>query len=229
MSLGNTALWGDVLPGGPLSDSAAGNLDTTQVIDELLASLHAGSRSDLTWWTEGDLIQWMDEALKRLARVACVFVGRYSSTLTVPAQATYSQPAAHITTLDVSYLATSLEPASQMELESRDVDYQTTPGTPDHWYEDLLGGATTGLAPVPTDQQTLAWIYEGFPAALDAGRQQTLVAAPSPLKGYLAMTVLKEAYGREGEMESADIADHAQSRMDLYEKLFTTYYGSGTV
>lgn len=227
MSLANTTLWGDVLPGGPLQDSQSGNLDTTQVIDELLPSLHAAARKDLTWWTEGDLIQWMDESLKRLSRVACVFAGRAASTLTVPGQAAYALPPQHIATLEMSYAATSLNPANQLELEARDPNYATAPGAPDSWYQDLLGGAVVALAPVPDEEQPLGQIYAGWPPALDAGKQQTLVAAPAPLKGYLAMCALKEAYGREGEAEAPDIAQHCEARMAMYEQIFQAYYGKG--
>src|SRR3954468_16639166 len=99
MSLPNTTTWGDVLPGGPLTDTQTGNLDTTQVIDELLPSLHAGSRADLTTWAETDLIEWADEGLQNLARAACVFVGRWVSIVTVPGTPTYSLPPQHIATL----------------------------------------------------------------------------------------------------------------------------------
>lgn len=231
MSLGNTTLWGDVLPGGPLSgDSQAGDIDTTQVIDELLATLHVNSRAELApWWTEAELIEWMDEALKRLSRVACVFVGRQGSQpLTVATQAQYTLPVQHVATLHVSYGAASLRPANMMELEARDPAFQTTLGTPDHWYEDLLGMAAFGITPVPVlSDIPLPMIYEGWPTALDPGGGQTLVPAPPPLKGYLAMAVIAQAYGAEGEMEAPDIAQHCRGRLDLYETLLQTYYGKG--
>jgi hypothetical protein len=228
MSLGNTTLWGSLLPGGLAGESSDGSLDTTAVIDGLLWTLHAGSRADLTFWSEGDLIQWMDEALKRLSRVACVFVGRDASILTVETQATYTLPARHIATLHMSHVTTPMRPAGTMELEALDTAYQTTAGTPARWYQDLQGAVTVGLAPVPdTSDEALPIIYEGYPDTLDAGKQNTLVAAPPPLKGYLAMCVLAEAYGRESEIESPDIAAHCRGRVALYEQIFTSYYGAG--
>lgn len=223
MSLPNTTLWGDILPGGPLSDSAAGNLDTSQVIDEALYPLHAGSRADLTFWTEADLLEWLDEALKRLSRVACVFVGTTTSTLTVQGQASYALPPRHVATLHISYQTTALRPAATLDLEMRNPDYQTTQGTPDHWYQDLQGGSSFGLAPVPdTNDQPLPIVYEGWPDP-----DQPLIGAPSPLKGYLAMKVLEGAYGREGEAESPEIAAHCKSRAEMYEQLLVSYYGPG--
>lgn len=228
MSLGNTTLWGDILPGGPLGESSSGSIDSTQVIDELLPSLHAGSRADLTFWSESDLIQWMDEALKRLARVACVFVGRSAATLSIAGQATYALPVRHISTLHVSYLVTPLRPAGTMELEALDTTYQTTQDTPERWYQDQLGDGTIGLAPVPdTSDEAIPIIYEGWPAELDGAGQNTLVSAPGPVKGYLAFAVLAQAYGREGECETPDIAAHCRGRIAMYDAIFTSYYGSG--
>lgn len=227
MATFNSALWGTILPGALGTEVANGSLDSTQVIDDLLWTLHCSSRADLTFWSEADLIQWMDECLKRLSRVACVFVGRQAATLTVPSQATYALPDGHVATLHVSYNTTPLKPAGTLELEARDPSYQTTTGTPDHWYEDLLGSGVVGLCPVPDGQQFYPIIYEGWPAALDAGKQQTLVAAPAPLKGYMAMYVLAEAYGREGEMEAPEIAQHCRERLNFYETLLQFYYGRG--
>lgn len=228
MSLPNTTRWDDILPGGVAGALADGSLDTTQVIDDLLPSLHAGSRADLVFWSGGDLIQWMDEALKRLSRVACVFVGRSADILSVASQAAYSLPDRHVATLHMSYLATPMRPAGTLELEMRDPAYQTTAGTPDHWYQDLQGGATFGVAPVPdTSDDAMPIIYEGYPETLDAGQQNTLVAAPPPLKGYLAMCVLEQAYGREGELEMPDVAAHCRARREMYESIFAGYYGMG--
>lgn len=228
MALGNTTLWGSILPGGVAGELPDGGIDTTQVIDDLLPSLHAATRADLTFWTEGQLIQWMDEALKRLARVACVFVGRAANTLTVAAQATYTLPPRHVATLHASYLAAQLRPSGTRELEARDPAYQTTAGTPAYWYQDLQGNTAIGLAPVPdTSDQAIPMIYEGWPPELDAGRQNTLVAAPPPLKGYLAFSILAQVYGTEGEMEMPDLAAHCRARRDLYDQLFVSYYGKG--
>jgi hypothetical protein len=226
MSILNANLWNTIVPGGISGDAGGLTLDTMQVIDELLWSLHAGSRDDLVFWTETDLIQWIDSSLKRLARKACVFVGRSAETVTVASQAEYDLPDRHISTLHVSHDTTPMRPAATIELEARDSAYLTTEGEPAYWYQDLLGNVTFGVAPVPAaSDDLLAVIYEGYPETVTAGN--TLVAAPAPLKGYLAMCVLAEAYGRESEIETPELAQHCRGRMELYESLFRAYYGSG--
>jgi hypothetical protein len=222
----NTTLWGDILPGGPLSEQVIPGIDVDQVIEECLPSLHAATRAELGPWTAGNLLEWLDEGLKRLSVIAGVFITR-ATTLTVPAQPSYASPPRHISTLHVSLDAVPLRPAGTLELEARDAGYLTTAGTPDHWYQDLLGMNMIGLAPVPDAEQTMASIYESWPETVDAGGQNTLVPAPGPLKGYLAMYLLAEAYGREGEMEMPDVAQHCRARLELYHQIFQSYYGKG--
>lgn len=157
-----------------------------------------------------------------------MFVERDSSIVTACGTATYPLPTRHLATLHVSYESLSLRPAATIELEARDEAYATTEGTPDHWYEDKIGSATVGLAPVPDDAQGLPIVSSVFPAELDAGTVNTLVQAPAPLKGYLAMAVLAKAYGREGESEMPDLAQHCTARLKMYESIFEQYYGRGS-
>jgi hypothetical protein len=207
--------------------------DSAQVITNLLPSLHAATRADLgPWadselpWTEADLIQWMDEALKRLAGLVALFVSRDTSLRTVAGLSTYALPANHVATLHVSVDGVPLRPGNMAELEAREPTFRALAGTPDHWYEDLIGTATMDLTPVPTVAgKTLAIVYAGWPDALDVAKTQVLVAAPAPVKGYLALAVLKEAYGRESDMEMPDVSAHSKARMDLFEQIWISYYG----
>jgi hypothetical protein len=226
MGLLNTGLWDDFLPGDTdtNSDVNAGGIDSAQVIDEALWSLHAATRADLVFWTEAQLLQWLDEAVKRLASIAGVFIGR-NVGLTGIGTATAALPIQHIATLHVSVDGVAIRPANTMELEARDEAYQTTQGTPDSWYEDLLGHGVLGLAPVPDAELPLAEIYEGWPTALDIG--QTIVAGPAPLKGYLGMCLLAAAYGTEGELEMPDVAAHCRGRVEMYHQMMRSYYGAG--
>lgn len=208
---------------------ATGDLDTSTVITALLPALHSDTIADLYFWSQADLIQWLDDAVKRLARKAGVFVERSTSALSSAGIATYSLPADCVAVLHQSYLTTPLRAAGMIELESRDPDYRTTPGTPDHWYEDQLGDYTIGFSPVPVNTgDSMPIIYTALAPNLDVELINTLVTAPVPLAGYLAMSVLGEAYGREGEMEMADLAAHCKGRVAMYEAMMAEYYGSGT-
>jgi hypothetical protein len=204
----------------------AGEINTTAVIAGLLPALHADSVANLTFWSQADLVNWMDEGLKRLARVAGVFVERDTSITTANGTATYALPERQDTTLYVSLGTAPLRPASMLELEMRDSGFQSTPGTPDHWYEDGQGW-NIGLSPVPTGAATVAMIMAAWPPTLDTGQVNTLVQAPAPLAGYLTMYTLAKAYGREGESEMPDVARHCAGRCEMYEQIFQKYYGAG--
>jgi len=205
-----------------------GDLDTTQVITDVLPALHAADTADLYWWQLTDLIEFMDEGLKRLAWKAGVFVKRSTSTVSAVGRPTYPLPGDHVAVLHVSYGTSPLRPAGTLELEARDSNYQSTAGTPDHWYLDQIGDYTMGLAPVPNHAgDTVPIIYTAQSAELDDAQENTLVTAPEPLKGYLAMCILAGAYGREGEMEMQDLAQHCKGRIAMYEAMMAEYYGMG--
>jgi hypothetical protein len=204
----------------------AGEIDTTHVITELLPSLHADSADNLTFWTKSDLILWMDDGLKRMARVAGCFLERDLSITASAGRATYPLPQRHDATLHVSFGSSPLRPASMIELEARNADFQTAAGTPDHWYEDGQG-QNIGLAPVPSSAGTLPMVISAWPPALDAAQVNTLVQAPAPFAGYLAFYALAKAYGREGEAEMPDVAAHCEERCRMWEQVFERYYGRG--
>ncbi len=298
----------------------AGEINTQTVIDNLLPDLHSDTRAHLNFWAEADLIQWIDEAVKRLARKSMMFVQRDATITTVPGTATYTIPAWHLATVHASYGAPScvqglffqtnpvyvhsvtvgatsysvleasltaaqiatniagqinasdpsctaltggtlgnevtvtmrngvagpvtvqstdgaasaiisapvpLRPSNQMELEARDPAFATTAGAPNHWYEDLVGLRTIGVAPVPVAAVALPLIYSAWPQEVDVAKSNILVQAPAPVKGYLAFSVLAQAYGRESESEMPDVAQHAAARVAFYEEIFTRYYGPG--
>lgn len=202
-------------------------IDTQVVIDELLPALHSDTRAHLTFWSEGDLIEWIDQAAKRLARAAMMFAERTASTTTTPGTATYALPSRHLATIHVSYGTAPLRPATMLELEARDPAFEATAGAPDHWYEQNLGVATIGLTPVPTATASLPIIMSAAPQDVDTGKSNTLLEAPDPVKGYLTFSVLAAAYGRESETEQPDLAKHAAARVSMYEQIFTKYYGAG--
>jgi hypothetical protein len=205
----------------------AGEINTTTVISNLLPDLHSDSLAHLTFWGSTDLIQWVDEAAKQLSRSAMLFVERDTSITTAGGTATYSLPSRHSATLHISFGTSPLRPATVIELESRDPGFQATAGAPDHWYEDDIGITAVGLAPVPTTAVSLPMICSMYPPDIDVAGVNVLLQAPAPVAGYLAFFVLAKAYGREGESEIPDLAQHCAARVKMYEQIFEKYYGKG--
>jgi hypothetical protein len=200
-------------------------IDTQDIIDELLPTLHADSRALLTWWTEADLIAWIDESLKHLSNSAMLFVERDTTSTTAIGTATYPLPNRQISTIHVSYNHSALRPGTVAELGARDEQFQTTQGDPTHWYQDTIGLDSIGLAPVPSSEAELDLICAVTPLEVDTAKVNTLVEAPTPLKSYLAFSILARAYGRESECEEPELARHCQARIELMDQLFEHYYG----
>ena len=121
----------------------------------------------------------------------------------------------------------ALCPAAVIDLEARDEQFQSTSGTPDHWYEDDLALGTIGLCPVPTAVAQVNSINSVYPLDLDVALVNTLLQAPAPLAIYLMFSVLAAVYGEEGEAEQPDLAQHCQGRADMLTQVFQSYYGKG--
>lgn len=203
-------------------------IDTAAVINSILPDLHAEVLTELTFWTESDLIRWQDECVKHLSHLALMFVVRDTTIVTAAAGPRYNLPPRHVTTLHVSLGATPLRPANVEELEGLDPAFQSSQGTPERWYEDKIGTPELALAPVPdTGGVAVPVVYSSWPPEIDVNKVNTTLAAPAPLKGYMAMAILSEAYGSEGEAEMPDVAAHCRGRLALYEQLFQGYYGKG--
>lgn len=207
----------------------AGEVQTTTVITQLLPTLHADSTADLSYWLLRDLVNWMDEGVKRLARVAAWNVELDTSITTANAVRAYALPERQDATLYVSLgnpPVTPLRPASMIELEARNATFMADAGTPDHWYEDGQGD-NVALTPVPTAATAITLVISAWPPALDTAQVNTLVQAPAALAGYLTFYVIEKCFGRESESEMPDVSAHAHERCQLYEQLFTHYFGKG--
>lgn len=215
-----------LLPGE--SDTNASNSLIAQltITDFLLPVLHSDSYVNLVFWTECELIQWVDAAVKRLARMIGLFVGRSIDTNTANGTATYSLPSQHISTLHVSYNATPLRAANTAELEARDPSYATTVAQPERWYQDTLGAATIGLAPVANAVAALWIIYHGWPQTVDCGLSHTTIPLPWCLEGAIELYVIAQAYSKEGDAYAPDIAKQAANLADLYEQTALAYWGA---
>lgn len=214
-----------LLPGESDSNPGSTLIDESVIVAFLLGALHSDTIGNLVYWTEGELIQWIDAAVKRLARQCGIFAGRDITNSTANGQATYALPGQHLATLHISNGTAPLRPTSVAELSARDASFATTPGTPARWYQDLLGMATYGLAPVPTAIAVLAVIYQGWPQTVDAAKVHTTIPLPWLLEGFIELYVISQAYSKEGDAHAPDIAADAVQMMAVYEAAARQYWG----
>lgn len=214
-----------LLPGESDANPSTTTVDVINIIQNLLAPLHAGAINDLVGWSECELIQWVDAGVKKLARLVALFVGRSIDTVTVAGTATYTLPAQHVSTIHASYDSKPLRPVSTGELAARDARWQTRQAPAQRWYEDTLTDQL-GLAPVPDHARALWLIYHGWPTSLDCAKTHTTIPLPVSLQPYLELYAIAEAYSKEGDFYAPDIAAAARGIASLFEKVALDYWGS---
>jgi len=199
---------------------------TTVMISNSLPALHAADVADLTFWTNTELVEWIDENVKKLAKLAKVFVVRSTSTATVVGTATYTLPTRHVSTLQVSYNDLPVHASASSDLEMLDRFYTLTRGTSKKWYEDKLGASPSakkiGLYPVPDAAVTVGIIHAEYPATLTSG---DTLDVPTPIADYIECCMIRDAFAKEGDCQLPEIVQHLDQRAKLYEQVFQSYWG----
>lgn len=213
-----------LLPGESDANPASTTRDVNAIVAALLAPLHAATLADLVMWSECELIQWIDAGVKKLARLAALFIGRSIDTVTVAGTAIYALPAQHLATIHASYDSKPVRPATTGELAARDAQWQTRQDPTQRWYQDTLV-QQIGLAPVPDHPRALWLIYNGWPQTVDCAKTHTTIPLPLSLAPYLELYTLGEAYSKEGDGFAPDIAAAARAIAGLYERVAVEYWG----
>jgi hypothetical protein len=198
-------------------------LDISVVLGELAPLLNAASTadSDFLFWTAAELYQFCDDAIKEAARKAELFVTTSSIRFTA-AQAT--KPLNAIAVIAAAWNNSPLREANVSEVEALDDAWETTPGTPSKWLQDVGLGV---IRTYPTTQVagTLSMIAQTFPA--DISTAQTMVEAPAPFAGYLLEAMLGRAREKQSDAMMPEVAEHANQRLTMYQQIFEQYWGAG--
>lgn len=206
----------------------------TTLIARIWPVLHAADAADSVFWSDEEITGYFKEALKRLAQRFGMFVARDTTSITfVQGTAVYNQPARHLSTLHVAVEGRPLVASSTSEMESRDSQYETRQVAVGKrirdWYEDKLSGLNKlGFRPVPNAAiagLSPEVIFHQFPCSLDAAHTEVAIDAPAVVGDFLWARVIAEAYGKEGDMQMPEVAQSARAFADLYEGLFSHYWG----
>lgn len=201
-------------------------LNVTTLISAIWPFLHASGESDAIVWTDAELTRYFQDHLKRFSQKFGCFVIRDITTITlVNAQATYSLPERHISTLHVSLSNRPLVASARHELERLDVDYITTAETSSkrtkRWYQDKQSEDTIGFQPVPATSLSAGSvaevIYHEYPCNLDELHNDTDINTPSVIGDYLEFQVIGEAYSKESDLSMPEVAQSARALAMLYE------------
>lgn len=193
------------------------------VISDALPALNSASTADLVFWTEAELYQFVDEAVRRAARESLAFAA--VAILPVTGGSTgAAMPTGSSTAIWASWNGVSLRSASVGELEARDDSWDTATGTPSHWTVEL-GTGVIRLYPIPPTDGVLLALVQGCPPAVALGG--AALPAVHPFFGYLVQEVIGAARGKVSDATMPEIASHTAQRGAMYLDTFKQYWGTG--
>ncbi len=203
--------------------AAALGLDIAAVASDILPALGAANFADLDWCTETELLDYADEAARRLASKVSVWVNRYGLQTVNPGTQPAPAPSDMIDAIHVSWNGASLRPASALDLESYDSGWQSTTGTPARFSIDA-GAGQIFLYPAVTVSGTLATIYHQLQPQIAVGA--SVVNAPTVFWDFFGLAMLAGARGKESEQAMPEMAAHFEQRMTLFEQIAQQYWGA---
>jgi len=198
-------------------------INVGDVIQRLLPSLNVYRIADLTHWTEEELYEYADEAVKQLARTLGLFVERSPVTVS-GGTALYSAPSRHLDTIHASLGGANLRPAKVRELEALDATWQGSSGTVDRYVPDFQGTEKIRLYKTPAAGGTLAVIYHQYPA--EVSQASPTLTAPSVFEDYLHWAILAQARAKEGDAAMPEVAKHAAERQSQFKELIADMWGT---
>lgn len=193
-------------------------ISLTPWITALYPRLNASTANDLIWWTDAELRQWAEEALKNLARECGLFTERNELPV-FPGGAAYSLPARQISIIHLSLTGRPLRFATVRELEALNRQWQTAQGAVERYTRDVIGLGTITLYRLPAEAAILALLYHETPASIEA------VRCPKPVADYFTYAVLGEARAKQGDAAMPEVAAHARERAKLLEAVIRRYWG----
>jgi len=200
-------------------------------LDDCWFPLNAASSADALFWTADELIGYMDEAAKRLARVAGVFVERNESITVTSGQGSYSLPARHIETLQADLANRTLRPRNVQQLEALDADWPDTLGDADNvpkaFVQDTQGFDKIAIYPKPyVDPETVGLVRSTFPETLEAS--DLILPIPPIMRDYFTFAALASARAKEGHGSMDEVVPWLRSIVEVYDQAATGLWGTTT-
>jgi hypothetical protein len=200
------------------------SVDVSELVEELFPALNATAAADLLFWTETELYQWADEAVKRLARKAAVFVERTQDT-DAPANSAHNLDERDLAVIECGWNGAALSPATVRELEALDENWEEADaGTPAKYATDFLGLGQVRLYPPPSAAGVLDLITLQVPEEITSAAAE--LRAPEPVKEILRLRMLQEARGREGDGAMPEVAERLGKLADVLELVAVRIWGA---
>lgn len=197
-------------------------------VSELWPPLNATGPNDAVNWTEAELFEWMDEAVKRLARKCGPFVVRDTTLATVIGQGPYSLPADHIATLQLDLNGRTLRARNIQELEALDADWPDTDSSADDppaaFIIDTQGFDQVRIYPKPYAVETIGLVMRQLP--VDVSASAAILAVSPVMREYFSFHALAEARSKESLASMDEIVGWLRGIEGMYESAAMELWGA---
>jgi len=172
-----------------------------------------------------DLYKLADEAAKRLAAKAAVFI-QWDNGITIQSGlALYSLQTRHMFTLLAASGQQLLRLTAVGELYALDSRWPAASGDPKRCSLDAGAPRTITLYPIPVSGAALGQILQEYPP--EVTEDAASLPLPSILRDYLTYAMLAGARGKESEAAMPEMAEHFGERVKLYERVIEHLWGAG--
>lgn len=195
----------------------------------LWVSLNATDAATAIWWTEAELYRYLDEAAKRLARIAGVFLERDTSVALVAATHTYALPARHVETAMAAAGGRSLDSWSVEEAEAYSSTWVIDAAPladplPTRYLANAEGVEKIRLYPIPGTgvAGNLEVVFAATPPTIAVGLSN--VQCAEVLREYFFLAALGEARGREGKGAMPEVAAWCRQMAEVLASAIAGYF-----
>jgi hypothetical protein len=203
-------------------------MDVQNSWNDIVYRLGFVSSSEITgtsWLLSTELFQWADDAAKKCAYRAGLFVEWDASIAVTDGTAVYELPSSHVFTIKAWLGTQPLRVTPVRDLWALDANWPTTSGDSQRCSLDAGAVGTITLYPNPIAGGTLQQICQEFPGTVESG--SSTLALNVVLQDYFSYKMLEGARGKESDFAMPEMAAHFAQRAALYEQLMDQYWGPG--
>lgn len=201
--------------------ASPGFINTALLVGDLWAPLNARGPADAIFWTEDQLYEWIDEAIKRFARKHAAFVVYDTSLTSASGVADYTLPADHLCTFQADLAGRYLRARNVQEIEQLDAQWTTAAaGVPKAFLEDTKGLVQITLYPKPnvaSSSKAIGLTMAKVPATIS--KTAAILAAPPIIRDYFSFYALAEARAAETNASMDEIAVWYRQLVDQLDQV----------
>lgn len=198
-----------------------GFINAALVVGDMWQPLNAQGPSDAIFWTEQQLYEWVDEAVKRFARKHAAFVVYDTSLSSAINTANYNLPAGHLVTFQADLNGFYLRSRNVQEMEALDSQWTTAAGsTPQAFLEDTKGLLQLTLYPPPDVA------HSGLPIGLamattpaNVTKVAAILLGPPILQDYFKFYALAEARTSETNASMDEVGAWYRQLVDQLDQI----------